>query len=444
MPKITKRFVDSVRPDGNDQVFWDTDVRRFGLRVLPSGVKTFVLQYRNGQGRTRKIALGRVGELTADEARSKALKFRAAIKDGADPSAERQAKRGDILIASLVETYLADGPAAKPSKKASSWATDASNLRRHVVPLLGRRHLATITQVDVQRFQRDVTQGKTKADIRTGRKRGRAIIEGGPGTAARATAVLSAMLQWAAGQGYRPDNPAKGVHLNKLNKRERFLSVDELARLGEALQKAEAQGVNRQGLSIIRLLLLTGARRNEIESLQWDHVHAERGVARLPDSKTGAKSIPLGAPALSVLSAIQRREGVAWVFPAERGEGHFTGLAKIWRQVAKQAGLQGVRLHDLRHGFASAAVANGVSLFLVGKVLGHTRAETTLKYAHLNIDPLRAVADQTSRHLANALDVKSASGDAIPIPPNITLSVPQTGLVRTTLPSLRLPVESGF
>lgn len=238
MPKITKRFVDSVHADGSDQVFWDTEVRRFGLRVLPSGVKTFVLQYRNGQGRTRKLALGRMGELTAGEARSKALKLRAAIKDGADPSAERQAKRNDILIADLVETYLADGPAAKPGKKASTWATDASNLRRHVVPLMGRRHLATITQADVQRFQRDVTQGKTKADVRTGRKRGRAIVEGGPGTAARATAVFSAMLQWAADQGYRTDNPAKGVRLNKLPKRERFLSADELAKLGEALHSA--------------------------------------------------------------------------------------------------------------------------------------------------------------------------------------------------------------
>ncbi|MFO1086517.1 MAG: tyrosine-type recombinase/integrase [Reyranellaceae bacterium] len=415
MPKITKRFVDSVQANGSDQVFWDTEVKRFGLRVLPSGVKTFVLQYRNGQGRTRKIALGRMGELTADEARSKALKLRAAIKDGIDPSAERQAKRDDILIADLIETYLTDGPAAKPGKKASSWATDASNLRRHVAPLLGRRHLATISQVDVQRFQRDVTQGKTKADVRTG-KRGRAIVEGGPGTAARTTAVLSAMLQWAADQGYRSDNPAKGVRLNKLRKRERFLSADELAQLGEAFQVAEAQGINRQGLSIIRLLLLTGARRNEIETLQWDHIHRDRGVARLPDSKTDAKSVPLGAPALSVLSAITRKEGVAWVFPAERGEGHFSGLSKIWRQVAKLAGLSGVRLHDLRHGFASAAVANGVSLYLVGKVLGHTRAETTARYAHLNIDPVRAVADQTARHLADALDARPASANAVPLP----------------------------
>jgi integrase len=415
MHKITKRFVDSIEPNGQDQVFWDSEVKRFGVRVLPTGIKTFVLQYRNAQGRTRKLALGRMGELTADEARTKALKLRAAIKDGADPSAERQARRNDPLIGDLVETYLSEGPAAKPAKKPSSWATDASNLRRHVVPLLGRRHLATITQADVQRFQRDVTKGKTKADIKSERKRGRAIIEGGPGTAARATAVLSAMLQWAVAQGYRSDNPAKGVRLNRLQKRERFLSGDELTRLGDALRRAEQQGINRQGLAMIRLLLLTGARRNEVESLQWDYLDLKRGVARLPDSKTGAKSIPLGAPALEVLSAIDRQDGIDWVFPGERGEGHFTGLPKIWCQVAKLAKLPGVRLHDLRHGFASAAVANGASLYLVGKVLGHAHAETTSRYAHLQLDPVRVVADQTARHLAEALKAKPKTANVVPL-----------------------------
>lgn len=416
MPKLTKRFVDSIRSNGRDQVFWDDEVKRFGLRILPTGIKTFVLQYRNAQGRTRKLALGRVGELTPEEARTKALKHRASIKDGADPSAERKSRRGDVTIGDLVETYLSDGPAAKPAKKASSWTTDASNLRRHVVPLLGRRHLATLTQADVQRFQRDVTAGKTKADVRTGKKRGRAIVEGGAGTAARATAVFSAMLQWAVEQGCRPDNPAKGVTLNKLPKRERFLSAEELGRLGDALREAESDGVNRQGLDIIRLLVLTGARRNEIEALHWEYIAFDRGVARLPDSKTGAKSIPLGAPALTLLADIARQDGVRWVFPGVRGKGHFTGLSKIWREVARRARLGGVRVHDLRHGFASVAVANGTSLYLVGKVLGHTQAATTSRYAHLDIDPVRAVADQTSRHLAGALAAKTGDEKVIPLP----------------------------
>ncbi len=415
MPRLTKRFVDSVQAKQREQVFWDKDVKRFGLRVLPTGVKTYIIQYRNEQGRTRKLALGRVGELTVEEARTKALKLRGSIRDGADPSAERKAKRNDITVADLVEAYLRDGPAAKPGKKASSWTTDTSNLRRHVLPLLGRRHLATLTQADIQRFQRDVTGGKTRDDVRTG-KRGRAIVNGGPGTAARATTVLSAMLQWGGTQGYRADNPAKGVTLNKLRKRERFLSGEELSRLGDALREAERRGVNQLGLDMIRLLVLTGARRNEIESLRWDYIDLERGVARLPDSKTGAKTVPLGAPALQILTRIPRDGGAPWVFPGERSDGYFAGLPKIWSRIRHSAQLPGVRLHDLRHGFASVAVANGSSLFLVGKVLGHTQASTTTRYAHLDIDPVRAVADRTARHLAGAMAAKPGEGQVVVLP----------------------------
>ena len=415
IPKLTKRFIDGLKPGDLDQVFWDSDVRRFGVRVLPSGIKTYVLQYRNAQGRTRKLAFGRVGELTPEEARTKALKLRAAVKDGADPSAERHAKRQDITISDLVDAYLKNGPAAKPAKKASSWKTDASNLRRHVVPLLGRRHLATLTRVDVQKFQRDVTDGKTKADVRTGKPRGRAIVEGGPGTAARTTATLGAMLAWAVEQGYRRDNPAMGVPLNKLQARERFLTGEELGRLGDALRQSEHEAANVKALSILRLLVLTGARKREIESLKWEYVDAERGVARLPESKTGAKTIPLAAPALEILSTIKRQEGCPWVFPAERGEGHFLGVPKVWRQVAKLAKLPGVRIHDLRHGFASVAVAAGASLYLVGKVLGHTQASTTSRYAHLQVDPILAVAEQSARRIADAMAPKASAGNVVAI-----------------------------
>jgi integrase len=329
------------------------------------------------------------------------------VADGKDPSAVRHEQRKDVTVADLVERYLGDGPADKPTKKASSWTIDASNLRRHVVPLLGKRSVGTLTPTDVQRFQRDVTEGKTKADLKTG-KRGRARVDGGPGTAARATAVLAAMLAWAAKHGYRSDNPAKGVKLNALRNRERFLSGAELARLGEAIDLAEREGANRNGLAIVRLLLLTGARRNEIASLRWDYVDFERRALRLPDSKTGAKVIPLGAPALAVLNELPRDDKSTWVFAAERGKGYFTGTPAVWRRLVKLAKLKDVRLHDLRHGFASVAVADQASLYLVGKVLGHTQAETTQRYAHLQLDPVRAVADRTARKIAGALAGRKA------------------------------------
>jgi integrase len=407
LPKLTKRFVDTLKATKRDVVLWDDDLPRFGIRIKPTGAMAYVVQYRNSASRTRKFALGRVGVLTPDEARQKARRALAAVADGADPSADRRAQRADMTISDLVEHYLDEGPASKPAKKASSWASDASNLRRHVVPLLGRRQLASLTSDDIQKFQRDVTHGKTRVNEKT-RARGRAIVKGGPAAATRATLVLSAMLQWATDRKFRADNPGKGVKLNKPTKRERFLSAAELARLGEAFGKAERQGFNRNSLAILRLLVLTGARRNEIASLQWEHVDFERRALRLPDSKTDAKIVPLGAPALSVLSALPRHKGTPWVFPAARGNGHHVGMPRIWRKLRAMARLQDVRMHDLRHGFASIAVADGSSLYLIGRVLGHTQAETTQRYAHLQLDPVRAVADRTSKKIAGALGGKSA------------------------------------
>ncbi|MBO6806750.1 site-specific integrase [Thalassospira sp.] len=188
----------------------------------------------------------------------------------------------------------------------SSWKTDKSNITRHIVPLLGRRKLHSLSRNDVVKFQRDVTEGKTAADERTG-PRGCAIVKGGSGTAARATAVLGAVLAFAVSRGLRDDNPARGVKLNKQRQRERFLSDAEFARLGDALAEVEHSGVNASAIAILRLLILTGARRSEICGLKWEWIDFDRATIRLPDSKTGAKSISLGAPALDVLATVKQK-----------------------------------------------------------------------------------------------------------------------------------------
>jgi integrase len=402
--RITKRFIDRLTTTAADVVHWDGDMPGFGVRAKPSGARSYIVQYRNAGGQSKRLTLGRVGVLTPEEARREARKALATVAKGGDPAADRRAKRADLTVAQLIDRYLSEGPAAKPNKKKLSWASDAGNLRRHVVPVLGRRRLDTLTKGDIQRFQRSVTEGETKATAPAAQKRGHVRVRGGIAAAARSTAVLAAMLAWATERGLLSANPAKGVQLNTLAARERFLTDQELARLGDALVAMEARGVNRSSLNIVRLLLLTGARLNEIASLKWEYVDFQRGVFMLPDSKTGAKTVPVGAPVFEILAKLPKTEEEAvWVFPAARGDGHHQGAPKIWRRVRQEAGLVGVRLHDLRHTHASAGVALNQSLYIVGKILGHRRASTTQKYSHLALDPIRAAAEQTSRRLAGAL-----------------------------------------
>jgi integrase len=258
--------------------------------------------------------------------------------------------------------------------------------------------MTSISRLDVRRFLHDVASGKTVANIKTGR-RGRAIVEGGKGTAMGTVGLLGGILTFAVERGLRPDNPVRGVKRFRDKKFERFLSPSEMAQLGDALSAAQQDGESPFAVAAIRLLVLTGARKSEILTLKWDYVDTERGCLRLPDSKTGAKVIPIGAAALEALSDIARIEGNPYVLPGLEGR-HFVGLQKIWERIRKRAGLEDVRLHDLRHSFASVAVAGGDSLYLVGKVLGHQQASTTERYAHIAHDPLRAVADKTAAHIA--------------------------------------------
>jgi len=407
MPKLSKRTVDAIRPDpnGRDVFVWDSGdgaLKGFGVRMKPSGAASYLVQYRTKDGRTRRLVLGRVGVLTPDEARKLAGDRLKEAAQGGDPSADRHtARRETISVSDLADLYLADGPAEKPNKKVSSWATDRSNIQRHIVPLLGSKSVRGLTSADIARFQADVAAGKSHADVKTG-KRGRAIIKGGRGTAARSLAVLAAMLQFAVNQKLIPENPAKGVELLKLDRKERFLSEVEIVGLADTLAAMERdQQLNAAAAAAIRLLLLTGCRKTEILSLRWDFVDFERGCLRLPESKTGAKVVPLAAAALQLLGELPRRG--EFVLPGSRGAGHYEGLQKAWERVRERAALPGVRLHDFRHTYASFGIAAGDTLFMIGKVLGHRQARSSEVYAHVASDPLRAVADRAAAPVAAAL-----------------------------------------
>ena len=404
--KITKRAVDAVRPNKRDTFIWDTEIAGFGLKVTPAGNRIYVVQYRIA-GCLRRYTIGKHGSpWTAEQARKEAARLRGLIAAGIDPAEEKAAARKDITMSELCELYVAEGCT---TKKPSTLARDRSRLERHIKPLLGRKRLRAVARADVERFMRDVAAGKTATDVKTG-FRGRAIVRGGEGAARECVILLGSIFSFAVNHGLRTDNPVRGVKKFKARKLERFLSLTELARLGEALTVAERAGESQIATAAVRLLMLTGARKSEILGLQWKWIDFEHGCLRLPDSKTGARVIPLGAPALELLASLPRIEGNPYVLPGHKPGRHLVGLQKSWERFRTRAGLEDVRLHDLRHSFASVAVAGGDSLYLVGKVLGHQHASTTERYAHLADDPLRAVADRTASTIAAAMNSGDISG----------------------------------
>ena len=425
--KITKRVVDATKPGERDAFIWDAETKGFGLKVTPAGNRIYLFQYRLPQHKNAiRLTIGNHGDpWTAEKARIEAEKYRGDVKKGIDPVAQKKKligeEKANITLAELCDEYMEAAPfiilprKGRP-KKGSSLATDKSNIERHIKPLLGKKRIGNIARGDIERFQKDVAAGKTAVDEKTG-PRGRAIVKGGKGTAARATAVLGAIFTYAVKEGRRADNPVQGVELFKGEQRTRFLSLDEMFDLGATLVKSEQNGTSATAIAAVRLLIFTGCRKNEILSLQWKWVDFDSRCLRLPDSKTDKKVVPLGAPALELLASLPRIEGNPYVLPGEKEKGHLIGLPKAWAKIKKAAGLDDVRLNDLRHSFATVAVAGGDSLFLVGKVLGHKQSKTTEIYAHAQQDPLQAVADRASKKIVAAMDgTQKEGGEVVQLP----------------------------
>lgn len=391
--RLTKLAIDRAAPESKDYFLWDGELKGFGLKVAKGGRKSYVCKYRVGSGRsapTRRLTIGAHGSpWTVDEARTEARKILGRAAHGEDPAKEKQELKKQITVSELCDQYLAKGLEAK---KPSTIATDRGRIERHIKPLLGKKKLPDVTRADIRKFMHDVAQGKTAVDVRTG-SRGRAIVKGGRGTASRTVGLLGGIFSFAFDCGFVDSNPVRGVSRFPDKKGSRYLSQQELVALGDALNDGLIAGLNEQAIAILRLLIFTGARKGEIEALLWESVDMEGGYLRLADSKTGPKAIPLNAGARKVLSEVTVLEGSSYVFPANKGEGYFQGTPKVWLKVREIAGLDDVRLHDLRHSFASIAVSGGASLPIVGALLGHTNAATTQRYAHLHDDPLKAASE---------------------------------------------------
>jgi len=330
--KLTKRNVDTIKPRAHRDIYvWDDEIAGFGLRVKPSGVRSFMVQYRNSSGNSRRHTLGKLGVLTADEARKMAKAALADVAKGNDPSAKRSEDRMAITVRQLCDAYL---DAAQKglilgkrgrSKKASTLYVDAGRIERHIIPLLGRRAVRDLKTPDVVRFMRDIAAGKTAGDIKTG-FRGRAIIKGGAGTASRTVGLLGGILSFAVLDGIIPTNPTRGVKRPADNRREVRLTHDQYRALGKALTEAEANGENQSAILGVRLLALTGCRRGEIEKLRWDEVDLAGRCLRFSDSKEGKSIRPLGAAAVDLTARVPKKS--PFVLPSNSSDGPFSGLPK--------------------------------------------------------------------------------------------------------------------
>jgi integrase len=385
--RISKRTVDALRPTSKDAYLWDDELPGFGLKVTPAGRKVYLVQYRLGgrKGRTRRVTIGQHGELTPTSARMEAKRLLGQVAIGRDPAGDRDKAKADKSVSAVLEQFMAEHVKAK--RKTSTAHEYQRIAKLYVVPRLGRRPVGDIKRQDIARLHHELGSKPYQAN--------------------RTLALLSKFFNWAEKHGLRPDgsNPCWHIEKYRESRRERFLSEAELARLGDALRAAERdQSASPWAIAAIRLLTLTGARLSEILTLRWEHVSSEHGVLMLQDSKTGKKAIRLNAPARKVLEDVPRLEANPFVICGERRGRHLVNLQKPWRRIRKAAKLDDVRLHDLRHSFASVGAASGQSLVVIGKMLGHSQPATTARYAHLADDPLKIASDVVGARIAAAME----------------------------------------
>jgi integrase len=407
--RITKQVVDNLKIKSKEYAIWDAQMPGFGVRVRPTGAMSYIVVYRAGSGRgapVRRFTIASVGKTTPDNARQRAQGILGAVAHGRDPAAEKTSERGAATVAELADRFMAEHVEQK--RKPGTVSFYRHLLEKIIRPELGATKADKLTRATVAKLH-----GKLSAT---------------PFQANRVLAVIASMYGYGARVGVVPEgtNPARNIENFAEHRRERFLTGEELERLGSAIREAESTGIpwkvcedapkakhipkperrftkiGPHAAAALRLLLFTGCRLREILHLKWAHVDIERGLLFLPDSKTGRKTVVLNAPALTVLADLDRTG--PYVVPGEDPEKPRADLKRPWEAVSQRAGLGGVRLHDLRHTYASFGAGGGLGLPIIGKLLGHTQASTTQRYAHLDNDPLRRATESIGSRIAAALD----------------------------------------
>ncbi len=405
--RISRRTVESLRVE-KDTVFWDSELAGFGVRAYPSGSRYYIVQARERGKPAKRVTVGRHGVLTADEARRRAARIITRIKAGEDPSPEPESARDadSPTVREIAERWMEQH--VNTHCKEKTRVMYRLIVDRHILPALGRSSALGVTHAVVVDFHHSLRSTPTMAN--------------------HSVRVLSRMWSAAEARGELPEgrNPCRRVSGYRENRRERFLSEAEFKRLGEALADwRNIGGVSAYAVAAIRLLLLTGCRKNEILELEWERVDLKAGELKLEETKTGARTVILSPEAVEVLKGIPRVEGNPHVIPGQVKGKRLMNLNAPWRVICKRADLDDLRIHDIRHSFASRALALGESLPAIGRLLGHSRVETTARYAHLGRETVREAALRISDSIAS---------DILPgyVPAGIVAGKPERNTVRDT------------
>jgi integrase len=387
--RLTDRTVRGLPgPATSNRIYYDDLVKGFGCRVTAAGARAFVLNYRRkADGLERRYTIGSFPEWTVLRARETAKALKRDIDGGADPVGKQRETRAAATVADLCARFLED---YVPRKSSATQRDYRQQIAVDILPALGRLKVAAVSLADVDGWHRRISKRA-------------------PTHANRALAVLSKMLSMAIVWGLRDTNPCRGIERNQENKRQRYLTGPELTRVTDALAELRDQGA----ANVIRLLLLTGARRGELLAARWADIDIEAGVWTKPGATTKQRTmhrVPLSEAACRLLAEMRKQAGAGeWVFPAPRRFGHRTELNDAWRALRKAAGIPGVRLHDCRHSFASILASQGLSLPIIGALLGHASPTTTARYAHLLDDPLRRATEQASAIITGKPSAKIVS-----------------------------------
>ena len=421
MTVLNKDFLTKIinlKQEKRDITYWDDKISGFGLRVQGNSM-SWIVMYRNSFGKLKKYTIGKTNQISPTEARKKAEQIFADIKlNNADPSLVKSELKNDLSVSELCDIYLNEGVY---NKKPSTIDGDRSRIRSHIIPLIGSYPIKSLNKQMIEKLILDISNGKTAKSVKSDKSRGLARICGGRATAKRVFETFSSILTFAERRGLISSNPAMGIPKPKLKAKEVFLTLDEYKELGKAINEAQKQKLNQTSINAIKLLALTGCRKNEILSLKWEYVDFENQCFRFPDTKTGKQNRAFGIAALNLLRELETNKTSDWVFPASVGDGCLVGTPKVFKKIctlhpfkeengnytqdmdAPQFIKKDISLHTLRHSFASTGADMGYIELTIAGLLGHKLGTVTSRYSH-NVDSsLINAANRISLRIDNAI-----------------------------------------